>query len=72
MQCNTERYDVTGVYDNSTIIDLLQVGGNYFIYGGVLLLLMQTQTWLRQKFIFTKMDQVLEKHLLTTLQIIHN
>ena len=40
MQCNTERYDVTGVYDNSTNRFTPGVAGNYFIYGGVLLLLM--------------------------------
>jgi len=38
MQCNTERYDVTGVYDNSTNYRFTPgVAGNYFIYGGVLI-----------------------------------
>ena len=37
MQCNTERYDVTDVYDNSTNYRFTPgVAGKYFIYGGVL------------------------------------
>ena len=37
MQCNTERYDVTDVYDNSTNYRFTPgVAGRYFIYGAVL------------------------------------
>ena len=37
MQCNTERYDVTDVYDNSTNYRFTPgVIGRYFIYGAVL------------------------------------
>ena len=38
MQCNTERYDATGVYDNSSNYRFTPgVAGNYFIYGAALL-----------------------------------
>jgi hypothetical protein len=38
VNCNTERYDATGVYDNSSNYRFTPgVAGNYFIYGGVLL-----------------------------------
>jgi len=37
MQCNTEVYDVTGVYDNSTNYRFTPgVAGRYYIYGGAL------------------------------------
>ncbi len=38
VNCNTERYDATGVYDNSSNYRFTPgVAGNYFIYGAVLL-----------------------------------
>jgi len=38
VNCNTERYDATGVYDNSSNYRFTPgVAGNYFIYGAALL-----------------------------------
>ena len=38
VNCNTERYDATGVYDNSSNYRFTPgVAGKYFIYGGVML-----------------------------------